>query len=774
MRWSPVVLSLALGPALEAAAETCAEWEENPLGGCKEYCLAADQTTEQAGVGCDDAASPYRTSALGIGKWDVPSVDCAATCTLKNFAPKCDEADASWDSTVDCAIAAAKEIPDGSTILEKGALCCDDATYNDAVASCDVNDDGKENYRDFQPEYQGIAVAKEWHKLSSTKDHTCRCAYSTNPLNGVFTFDQLQGGGVIFYLIGVAYMFIALAIVCDEFLVPALDCIIEATGVSNDVAGATFMAAGGSAPELFTSLIGTFQQSSVGFGTIVGSAVFNVLFVIGMCALFSKEVLQLTWWPLARDCSYYALSLLVLAIFFGGIAHHPDEDKLKDPEAAWIGKDGSAVEGYRFKGNPDNEVQTVHLWEACILLTMYIGYVLVMKANEGLRAKFDKSQNSVSSIPPNSPEAEETGTLTDTNSVEASAPVDKRVNTSRPGFGGFRAGMMDLLMESRVADTAAIAAVHRIKGNVKDTFVALDSSKDGFIDKSEIKALLAGLGLETDSEAHDVDTLMDGIKDAAKEWDHSRPNEVSLGEFTDWYLTSEQRIDADLEKAFNRCDQDGNGVLNREEMESVMTKMGNSPTKAELDEAWAGLDVDHSGDVNKAEFIKWYRDSTFFEERFKLDEAEKAEEEGMSLCPLPESTGSKIMYFIIFPINASLLATCPDVRKDSKKKYYIWTFFMAIVWVGVYSYLMVWWATEVGCAFGIPVSNQHARLLLARACVEDLTRRLINEPLTGIVVCLLMLVLVCMVVLCVCANECLVISGCCDGADFPRGGHKCS
>ena len=55
------------------------------------------------------------------------------------------------------------------------------------------------------------------------------------------------------------------------------------------MAGATFMAAGGSAPELFTSIIGVFiAETDVGFGTIVGSAVFNVLFVIGLCAVFAK------------------------------------------------------------------------------------------------------------------------------------------------------------------------------------------------------------------------------------------------------------------------------------------------------------------------------------------------------------------------------------------------------------------------------------------------------------------------------------------------------
>ena len=85
-------------------------------------------------------------------------------------------------------------------------------------------------------------------------------------------------------------MFLALAIVCDEFFVPALEEMAneDHMNLSMDVAGATLMAAGGSAPELFTSMIGTFKESDVGFGTIVGSAVFNVLFVIGMCAMFSK------------------------------------------------------------------------------------------------------------------------------------------------------------------------------------------------------------------------------------------------------------------------------------------------------------------------------------------------------------------------------------------------------------------------------------------------------------------------------------------------------
>lgn len=687
-----LVLSLTCGTQ---AAQTCAEWEASDDGGCKQYCIPA----EPSSTACTTAGWTAEEEDGAHEQWLIPSINCrAAGCTHLVFAPKCDEDDQSFDKQVQCASKAAEEIPsDRTTTQQKGEFCCDDASYREDSASCDVNGDGKENYRDFDPQYKGITEARNWTKISATEDKTCRCAYTTNPLNSVFTFEQLQGGGVVLYLIGVVYMFLALAIVCDEFLVPALDCIIEATGVSNDVAGATFMAAGGSAPELFTSLIGTFQQSSVGFGTIVGSAVFNVLFVIGMCALFSRETLQLTWWPLARDCSYYALSLLVLAVFFGGVAHHPDGDTLLTNAAAeWeVDQEGSAMDGYRFRGDPDAETSTVHLWEAIVLLLMYFGYVLVMKQNASLRARFDTSVNSVSVIENGDAE---TGNLTETQTDQAVEPQPRRT-----GFAGFRAGMLELLMEVRVVDTAAIAAVHRIKGDVKDTFSQLDASKDGFIDKAEIKTLLVGLGVGTDVADTDVDTLMDDIKEAAKNWDHSRPSEVSLGEFTDWYLTSEHRIDADLEQAFNRCDADGNGVLNREEMEHVMVKMGNNPTAAQLDAVWNGLDADHSGDVSKKEFVTWYRSSEFFEERFKLDEAEKEEEEGISLCPIPKPLGSRIMYFVLFPINATLMATCPDVRKPYNAKYYVWTFFMSIVWVGVYSYMMVWWATEVGCAFAIPV-----------------------------------------------------------------------
>ena len=55
--------------------------------------------------------------------------------------------------------------------------------------------------------------------------------------NELLSEDQVRSSGVILPIIGVAYIFIALALVCDEYFVPALDVIVEKLGVSPDVAG---------------------------------------------------------------------------------------------------------------------------------------------------------------------------------------------------------------------------------------------------------------------------------------------------------------------------------------------------------------------------------------------------------------------------------------------------------------------------------------------------------------------------------------------------------
>lgn len=265
--------------------------------------------------------------------------------------------------------------------------------------------------------------------------------------------------GLIYYAFGVLYMFFAIAIVCDEFFVPALEEIASENyfDLSMDVAGATLMAAGGSAPELFTSLIGTFQGSEVGFGTIVGSAVFNVLFVIGMCAIFSKDVLTLTWWPLARDCTYYSIVLSILAVFCGYVSPG-----------------------------------IIETWEAIVLFALYIGYVVLMKYNGALWSRLKKKTNQ--------------GKVADEKiDLKDYSLGSGRVHT-------FRAGLLRLYMgKGSLLDRVGIAMVTKISGDVGTVFRRLDVSGDGFIDNSEFCKLVESLGNVVDE--HEITQAMSDLDD---------------------------------------------------------------------------------------------------------------------------------------------------------------------------------------------------------------------------------------------------------------------
>ncbi|KAI3351687.1 hypothetical protein L3Q82_020521, partial [Scortum barcoo] len=169
----------------------------------------------------------------------------------------------------------------------------------------------------------------------------------------IFTLEQRRHGAVLLHVFCAIYMFHALAIVCDVYFVPSLEKVSENLQLSQDVAGATFMAAGSSAPELFTSLIGVFiTKGDVGVGTIVGSAVFNVLVIIGICGIFSGQTISLSWWPLFRDAIFYIISIVVLILV------------IYDEKVLW--------------------------WETIILISMYGIYIIIMKFNRSLHSLVER------------------------------------------------------------------------------------------------------------------------------------------------------------------------------------------------------------------------------------------------------------------------------------------------------------------------------------------------------------------------------------------------
>jgi len=464
------------------------------------------------------------------------------------------------------------------------------------------------------------------------------------------------------YILVIVYLFLAIAIVCDEFFIPALEVMVDEDhlNVSPDIAGATFMAAGGSAPELFTSFIGTFQRSPVGVGTIVGSAVFNVLFVIGMCSIFSLEVLQLSWWPLFRDCTYYVISLLVLGIFLGVIS--------------------------------EGEVE---LFESILLFAMYIGYVLIMTFNAQLHKLITGKE-----LEPDDGDE-------DLN--------DEAINFGKPS--NFRAGLLTFIRDQSAWQTKArMGFVYGISGNFDDVFANVDSNGDGYIDLDEMRSIFKELGTAVDDD--ELRAIMADI-------DTDCNDKVTKTEFKKWYLNSEKQMTKKIKVIFDRFDEDDSNTISKSEFICMLAKVDPAATEDSKDQAvHACFDNSDKTDLSFEEFTAWYFKSLIFTQQQENVEAADEDDE-MTVCQkvMPPTDGSIFEYvkwFILFPIVATLSLTVPDCTRKKWADWCYFAFFMAIAWIGIYSYFMVGVASTIGETLGIPAFIMGLTFLAAGTSVPDL------------------------------------------------------
>lgn len=481
----------------------------------------------------------------------------------------------------------------------------------------------------------------------------------------------------VWYFLGVLYTFLAIAIVCDELFVPAIE---EMSGdrhlnLSMDVAGATLMAAGGSAPELFTSLFGTFvTEDEVGIGTVVGSAVFNVLFVIAMCALCTTEVLQLTWWPLFRDSLYYSIGLVVLGVFVGVVS----------------------------KGE-------IELWEAIVLFLMYIGYVVMMYFNKNIYKLITGKELGENSA------AEENGgaepSFQDENGGDANGdtqhPHQPRENLT------FHTGVLKLLRNPNSwIDTAGVGMVAQIAGDVDHVFREVDVDGNGEIDKDELAQLFEKLDCHATAEE---------LEEIMKELDADNDGKISEEDFTAWYIRSEENIKSRVRPIFDSFDTDHSGTINRNKIKLLLETVEPSVTDTDIDEAMKAMHQSGSPEeISFEEFSDWYIHSMIYN-RQKKEVDEEMEGICESLKP-PEKCGimAYAKYLLILPIVFVLAFTIPDVRRPGWHKFCYVAFFMSIVWIGVFSYFMVTWAEIIGNTIGIPPVIMGLTLLAAGTSVPDL------------------------------------------------------
>ncbi|XP_067276575.1 sodium/potassium/calcium exchanger 1 isoform X3 [Pseudorasbora parva] len=423
----------------------------------------------------------------------------------------------------------------------------------------------------------------------------------------IFSIEERRRGWVMLHIFGMVYMFVSLAIVCDEFFVPTLGVITDKLAISDDVAGATFMAAGGSAPELFTSLIGVFiSHSNVGIGTIVGSAVFNILFVIGMCALFSREMLHLTWWPLFRDVSFYIIDLIMLIIFF-----------------------------------LDN---TIMWWESMMLVCGYALYVTFMKFNvqieHAFKSQLRKHKNIVKVIAVEEPEKQENVTLEEEN--RPPEPEDKNRLKLKPTLQ--RGGSSASLHNSTMRNTIFQLMIH-----------TLDPLGEGDGQTEQPKEDAAPEAKEEDT-SQKPEAQKEG--DTAAEGGSEKPGGSDHSEDDDEEDDSDEESDEDSD------------------------------------------DDDDDDDDDE-------------------DEAGEEGEEPLSL-EWPDTRRKQATYLFLLPIVFPLWLTVPDVRNPASKRFFVITFLGSIVWIAIFSYLMVWWAHQVGETIGISEEIMGLTILAAGTSIPDL------------------------------------------------------
>lgn len=129
-------------------------------------------------------------------------------------------------------------------------------------------------------------------------------------------------GGFIVSVLVMAWTFKNLKVMSDVYFVPSILTMSKNLDLAPDVAGATLLAFGSSAPELCTNVVATFFiVNESGVGDIVGSAIHNVLLIVGVAGAFAGRDLSLWWYPLTRDSCFFLLSIVELVVFMwdGGI-----------------------------------------------------------------------------------------------------------------------------------------------------------------------------------------------------------------------------------------------------------------------------------------------------------------------------------------------------------------------------------------------------------------------------------------------------------------------
>ena len=131
----------------------------------------------------------------------------------------------------------------------------------------------------------------------------------------------------------------------------------------------------------------------------------------------------------------------------------------------------------------------------------------------------------------------------------------------------------------------------------KEAFEIFDKDKDGYITTKELGDIMKNLG-QTPSEAE--------LQDMINEVDIDGNGTIDFKEFLG--LMARKMRDADTEEelieAFKVFDRDGNGLISGNELQHVMTSLGENISQDEVEEMIKEADLDGDGYINYEEFVR--------------------------------------------------------------------------------------------------------------------------------------------------------------------------
>ena len=437
--------------------------------------------------------------------------------------------------------------------------------------------------------------------------------------------------------------------------------------LSDDVAGATFMAAGSSAPELASSamsLLNPNAGSEIGVGTIVGSAIFNILVIIGVTVVSTGNTLQLDWKPVTRDCAFYAAAIAGIVGTF------------QDGKTEW--------------------------WEGAVYVACYGLYILTMKNNVALMewmdkmgggdgsnikkgSSFDKGKSMEKNSAAAIKMAEEEAAADDADTATAAAE-------RKGGAGTFLAAAAAAAAETTTGDEKVSVSLAVDVERVAVTIDASPSRPSAPTTKKTSSGKQLWAALKDKSNIPDVVPKKQSIADivlavqASHKWKAKRRSigEHPEGDAGTHVLTptlSSGHIRAYRTEAIRAA-----SLLKRREEAAAK--------KAEALEAGTGGDA-ADGDGGDDD------------------------DEGGSPFALPDDPKDYPMWALSLPWYAVFTITIPPCAEEKWQKWYIVSFLMSIAWIGFITHWMVEWCVRIGCILNIPAVVMGTTVLAAGTSIPD-------------------------------------------------------